>query len=95
MALITGSISVRERQTGYAQTTIALFDWLEGTKTMRIQEQVLKHLHSFPHNVVLVSVIFLGVAFTLTSRTPTKPPISDFAYYVDMANGLPAPDPFG
>jgi len=62
---------------------------------MRIQEQILKQLRSFPNNVLLVSIVFLGVAFTLTSRTPTEPPISDFAYYVDMANGLSAPDPFG
>ncbi|MEM4735837.1 MAG: hypothetical protein QXS20_09005 [Candidatus Thorarchaeota archaeon] len=31
----------------------------------------------------------------MTSGTPTEPPVSDFAYNVDVANGLAASDPSG
>ncbi len=62
---------------------------------MNLLNSLLSRIRSLPSNALFVFVTYLGVVFSLTSRTPTEPPVSDFAYYVDMANGLPAPDPFG
>lgn len=61
---------------------------------MRILQKLAKGIGELPHNIVFVTIAILGVTFSLTSGTPTEPPISDFAFYVDMANGLSAPDPF-
>ncbi len=58
-------------------------------------QSLLSRLRQYPYNLILVAITYSGVTFSLTSGTPTIPPVSDFAHYVDMANGLPAPDPFG
>jgi len=57
-------------------------------------ESLLTRIRTHPYNLILIAATYFGVTFSLTSGTPTIPPISDFAYYADMANGLPAPDPF-
>jgi hypothetical protein len=58
-------------------------------------DSLFDRIRVYPYNLILVIATYFGVTFSLTSGTPTIPPISDFAYYVDMANGLFAPDPFG
>lgn len=61
---------------------------------MKIVQKLVEDIGKLPNNIVFVTIAILGVTFSLTSGTPTEPPISDFAFYVDMANGLSAPDPF-
>jgi hypothetical protein len=58
-------------------------------------ESQIARIRKHPFNLLLILATYFGVTFSLTSGTPTIPPVSDFAYYIDMANGLPAPDPFG
>ena len=58
-------------------------------------ERLLTKLRAHPFDIILTTAAYFGVVFSLMSGTPTDPPTSDFAYYMDMANGLYVPDPFG
>ncbi|MHA1928258.1 MAG: hypothetical protein ACTSV2_06735 [Candidatus Thorarchaeota archaeon] len=62
---------------------------------MQFIDSLFDRIRSFPNNILFVLITFSGVVFSITTGTPTTPPISDFEHYVDMANGLEAPDPFG
>jgi hypothetical protein len=57
--------------------------------------RLLTRVRAFPENLLFVAATYFGAILTLTSWTPTIPPVSDFVHYVNMANGIPAPDPFG
>ena len=58
-------------------------------------DRLFMRIRALPENLLFVGVTYFGAVLALTSWTPTVPPVSDYVYYINMANGIPAPDPFG